>query len=106
MEVVSVVDGKNLGRVCDLAFFYPEGQVKGFFVTGSKGFKFTKSDVFIPLNSVVKIGEDVILVKHGKSEKPDKPDCPPPKHNCPPPCPPPCPPKPPFDPRRDFGDYE
>lgn len=119
MDVVSVSDGKNLGRVCDLAFYFPEGTIKGFYVTGSKGFKFTKSDVFIPVRNVVKIGEDVVLVKLGK-DKPHKGEPCPPQPNCPPPnCPPqpPCPPngRPPYppqpyppqpDPRRNFDDYE
>ena len=113
MDVVSVADGKNLGRVCDMAFYFPEGKIKGFFVTGSKGFRITKSDVFIPLGDVVKIGEDVVLVKPGKS-RPPKDDCPP-QINCPPPhCPPQshCPPNgrpqypPQVDPRRNFDDYE
>lgn len=109
-----MADGKNLGRVCDLAFYFPEGKLKGFFVTGSKGFRLTKSDVFIPIGDVMKIGEDVVLVKPGKS-KPPKGDCPP-QLNCPPPCPPnnrpPYPPQshcPPYnqpDPRRNFDDYE
>lgn len=125
MDVVSVADGKNLGRVCDLAFYFPEGKIKGFFVTGCKGFKFTKSDVFIPFCDVVKIGEDVVLVKLGKEKPPKGEPCPPPQPPCPPPCPPyppncpppcppfpsqtNCPPKPNFpppDPRRNFDDYE
>lgn len=124
MDVVSVSDGKNLGRVCDLAFYFPEGTIKGFYVTGSKGFKFTKSDVFIPMCNVVKIGEDVVLVKLGKDKPPKGEPCPPPQPNCPPPnCPPQshCPPngRPPYppqypqqpyppqpDPRRNFDDYE
>ncbi|MCM1438198.1 MAG: PRC-barrel domain-containing protein [Roseburia sp.] len=113
MDVVSVSDGKNLGRVCDIAFFFPEGRLKGFFVTGSKGFKFTKSDLFIPAADVVKIGEDVVLVKIGQGKPPKGDNCPPPR---PPHCPPPpCPPNgrpdfpqnyPPPDPRRSFDDYE
>ncbi len=100
MDVVSVNDGKNLGKVSDVAFFYPEGQIKGVFVTGCKGFHLTKSDFFIPFKKIVKIGEDVILVKLGQEAPPPKP--------CPPnPCPPnqPCPP---FggDPRRNYDDYE
>ena len=98
MDVVSVNDGKNLGRVYDLTFFYPENKIKGFFVTGCRGFHFSKSEMFIPIQQIVKIGEDVILVNTG-----DKP------------LPPnngggaPCPPKPPFcppDPRRSFDEYE
>ena len=116
MDVVSIADGKNLGRVCDLAFYFPENQIKGLFVTGSKGFKFSKSDVFIPIQDVVRIGEDVVLVKPAQ-EKPPKGNsndkCPP-QINCPPPCPPQshCPPpnncRPPYPPnnRRNFEDYE
>ena len=111
-DVVSVSDGKNLGKVCDVTLSFPESNWLGITVPGSKGFKFTnKSEVFIPINQVVKIGDDVILVKTENK----KPDCPPPK----PPCPPPCPPqkgKPPRRPpddfpdripdRRDYGEYE
>lgn len=113
MDVVSLNDGKNMGRVCDIAFYFPEGKVKGFFVTGCKGFKWGKSEEFIPLHCVVKIGEDVILVRVGedkppKKEKPQR--CPPPQPLCPPQfCPPPCPPQPPCpprDPRRNYDDYE
>lgn len=109
MDVVSVSDGKNLGRVCDMSFHFPEGKIKGFFVTGSKGFKFTKSDVFIPLCDVVKIGEDVVLVKLGQGKPPKGENCPPPLPPCPPDGRPPYPPQahcPPPDPRRSFDDYE
>lgn len=86
LEVISVTDGKNLGKICDMVIFLPEGKIKGFYVTGGKGFHFTKSDTFIPLGDVVKIGEDTILVKFGKEVKP------PPKPNAPPNCQPVYPP--------------
>ncbi len=118
MDAISVSDGKNLGRVCDLAFFFPDNKLKGIFVTGSKGFKFSRSDIFIPVANIVRIGEDVVLVKCGqeppKGERPPAPPCPPPYPPCPP-CPPNgkpnCPPNgkpyyPPPDPRRNFDDYE
>lgn len=84
MDVVSVTDGKHLGRVCDIVFSFPEGRVCGFNVTGSKGFKLTRPDFFIPLGAVVRIGEDVIITKvecmappKDKCRKPlfRKPDC-------------------------------
>ncbi len=118
LDVISVSDGKNLGRFCDVTFTLPEGKIKVFFTTGCKGFKFGKPEVFIPLGDIVKVGEDAILVKTGG--KPPKPPCPPKPHNdsnqpnCPPP-PPPCPPggnpfnapyNPPYDSRRSFDDYE
>lgn len=101
-DVINLTDGKNMGKVCDMTFSFPENFVKGFTVTGCKGFRFSKQEVFIPVKNVVKIGKDAVLVKLGDKEPapppPDGKPCPPapPKPNCPPyPCPPPCPPCPP-----------
>lgn len=119
-DVISVTDGKNLGKVCDVSVSFPECDWLGITVPGCKGFKFTnKHEQFIPVNQIVKVGEDAILVKTE-----DKKDCPPkpprpPKDKCPPPCPP-CPPpkgrRPPknypdnfpndMPDRRDYGEYE
>ena len=120
-DVINLNDGKNMGRVCDLSFTFPESNVLGFTVTGSKGFKFSKQEVFIPIKQVVKIGKDAVLVKFGEEHpnrppKPPKPDCPPPcpPNNRPPNCLPPCPPNncppnnfPPQRPdRRSYDEYE
>ncbi len=118
LEVISVSDGKHLGRVCDVIFFYPENKIKGYFVTGGKGFSLTRQDVFIPVANVIKIGEDVILTDiNKKPDKSQKPVCPSGQRrnnaheNCPPPCPPfpqdCCPPQccPPDD-RRSYDEYE
>lgn len=105
-EVINLTDGKHLGKVCDISFTYPENNVLGIFVTGCKGFKFSRQEQFIPMRSVTKIGEDAILVKLN----PDKPDCPPskpPHGNCRPDRPPQCPPQncpPPPQPRDFYGD--
>ncbi|MGN0806365.1 MAG: PRC-barrel domain-containing protein, partial [Candidatus Coproplasma sp.] len=63
LDVISLSDGKNLGKLCDVTFTMPDGKIKGFTATGCKGFKFGKSEVFIPLSDIVKIGEDAVLVK-------------------------------------------
>ena len=101
-DVVNLVDGKNMGKVCDLTFTFPENNVIGFTVTGCKGFRFSKQEVFIPIKNVVKIGQDAVLIKFGKEEKPDRPpmppNCPPPRPDCPPDCPPPN--------RRSYDEYE
>ncbi|MDE6667117.1 MAG: PRC-barrel domain-containing protein [Clostridia bacterium] len=105
-DVINIHDGKNMGKVCDLSFTFPENNVLGFTVTGCKGFKFSKQEVFIPIKQVIKIGKDAVLVKLGE-DKPDRPPKPPkpPKPNCPPPCPPNnCPP--PFNDRRNYDEYE
>ncbi len=110
-DVINLIDGKHLGRVCDLTFTFPENKVTGFTVTGSKGFKFSRQEIFLPINCVVKIGADAVLVKYGKEEKPDRPPCPPPcpSEHCPterPFCPPTTPQFPPRGDRRDYGEYE
>ena len=120
-DVVSVTDGKNLGKVCDVTVSFPENNWLGITVPGCKGFKFTnKGEIFIPVKQIVKIGDDTVLVKTESG----KPDCPPPKppcppnNNCPPKgkCPPPNGNRPPKDrydnfpenipDRRDFSEYE
>ena len=115
-DVINLNDGKNMGKVCDLSFTFPENNVLGFTVTGCKGFRFSKQEVFIPIKQVVKIGKDAVLVKFGddnqgrppKPPKPDFPPCPPgnrppnclPPNNCPQNCPPPRPD------RRSYDEYE
>ena len=100
-DVINVEDGKHLGKVCDIAFTFPDGKVKGFTVTGCKGFKLTRQEIFVPLKSVLKIGEDAVLVNFGEPKP-----APPPKP-CPPPCPPDnCPPYPPPGGRRGTDEYE
>ena len=90
--VINIVDGKNLGRVCDIVFTYPEGRIFGIVVPGSCGIHlFHRNDLFISLHNLVKIGADAILVDlkgtkpNGKGEKP-MPGCP--------------------NSRRDYGEYE
>lgn len=103
-DVINLTDGKNLGRVCDITFTFPENNVCGFTVTGCKGFRFSKQEMFIPISAVTKIGEDAVLVKlDDKNDKPEKPDKRPPKHNC---CPPPCPPYNCPPDRRSYDEYE
>ncbi len=64
-EVVNTQDGKKLGKVCDIALCYPENKWIGIIVPGGRGFAFKKSELFIDLRHIVKIGEDVILVNIG-----------------------------------------
>lgn len=62
-DVVNLIDGRCLGKACDIVFTYPQGQVCGIVVPGSKGRHwFRRSELFIDLKSITKIGEDVVLV--------------------------------------------
>lgn len=98
-DVINISDGKNLGKVCDITVTFPENNFTGITVTGCKGFKFTRQEVFIPVSNVVKIGEDAVLVKLSDGKPPH--DCPPKRpDNCPPP-------KRPHDcDRRSYDEYE
>lgn len=64
-EVVNTLDGKKLGRICDLVFCYPENRVIGFVVPGSRAFGLKREEYFISMKCISKIGEDVILVSVG-----------------------------------------
>lgn len=63
--VFNIVDGKRLGRIIDMAFTL-SGHVIGIIVPGER--KLLKNingndNIFIPWKSIVKIGEDAILVE-------------------------------------------
>ncbi len=64
-EVVNTADGRKLGKVCDMVFCYPENKILGFVVPGQRSFASKRTDFFIELKNIVKIGDDVILVNVG-----------------------------------------
>ena len=69
-EVVNTADGRNLGKVCDMVFCYPENKILGFVVPGQRSFASKRTDFFIELKNIVKIGDDVILVNVGFARSP------------------------------------
>lgn len=63
-EIVNLYDGKRLGRVLDLVFNQSSNTVLGIVVPGTKRlFSRKGDDIFIPLDLIEKIGDDVILVR-------------------------------------------
>lgn len=65
-EVVNIVDGRKLGHIVDVVFNLQNGCLLGLVVPGEKSFwNVFKSgtEFFIPINQIVKIGEDAILVE-------------------------------------------
>jgi len=62
-EIVNIYDGKRLGRIIDISFEKETGRVLGFVVPGIKKVFKKSEDIFIPLELVKKVGEDVILVR-------------------------------------------
>lgn len=87
-DVINVPDGRCLGRMTDLKLSFPLGALAGIIVPGrkSKGilglFKcFEKSEVYISVDKIIKIGGDVILVDISNCKP--KPPIKPPKKKCP-----------------------
>ncbi|MEZ0537659.1 PRC-barrel domain-containing protein [Caldicellulosiruptoraceae bacterium PP1] len=65
-DVISIHDGKKIGRVCDLEVDLTNGKVEAIVVPApfSMGSIFSKDkDYIIPWEKIKKIGEDVILVE-------------------------------------------
>ncbi|MBQ8425363.1 MAG: YlmC/YmxH family sporulation protein [Clostridia bacterium] len=61
-EIINVYDGKKLGRIIDVVFDNRNGIVKGIIVPGDKKIFRKAEDVFIPIDKIKRIGNDVILV--------------------------------------------
>lgn len=74
-DVVSVTDGKKLGRIIDCLIDASCGQILGIILPSEKSFAiFRNGEVaFVPWNKIVKIGDDVILVDICDCEKPPQP---------------------------------
>ena len=65
-EVVNLDDGRRLGKFTDVIFELQSGKVVGFCLPGANkilGIFKTGDDVFVPYQSILKIGDDVILVE-------------------------------------------
>lgn len=74
-EVVNTLDGRKLGKVCDIVLCYPENRWIGIVAPNGSLFGNKKNGVFIELKNIVKIGEDVILVNVGLPKKQCKKGC-------------------------------
>lgn len=61
-EIVNVFDGRKLGRIIDILFDNLSGTVKGIVVPGERKIFRKNEDIFVPLEKLKKIGDDVILV--------------------------------------------
>lgn len=62
-EVINIFDGKKLGHIVDIVFDSQSVKVMGVVVPGIKKFLRKTDDIFIAIENLKKIGEDVLLVK-------------------------------------------
>ncbi|WP_458413973.1 YlmC/YmxH family sporulation protein [Schinkia sp. CFF1] len=66
-DVVNVADGRRLGNITDIDINLMTGKIDAIIIqTGSKvmGLFGRNDEVVIPWSNIVKIGTDVILVRH------------------------------------------
>lgn len=69
-DVVNVADGKKLGNITDLDINLVTGKIDAIIIqTGSKmmGLLGKYDEIIIPWTNIVKIGTDVILVRHTRT---------------------------------------
>lgn len=62
-EIVNLSDGSKMGRIVDVIFNSDSGKVIGLVAPGEKRFLKKADEIFIPLEKVRRIGDDVILIR-------------------------------------------
>lgn len=65
-DVVNVSDGRRLGNIGDIDINLQNGKIEAVIVGGTGrvlGFFGKEEDIIIPWKNIIKIGEDVILVR-------------------------------------------
>ena len=67
-ELVNLNDGSKMGRVVDILFESDSGKVMGLVAPGEKKFFRKNDEIFIPLEKIRRIGDDVILVRFDASD--------------------------------------
>ncbi|WP_085524761.1 YlmC/YmxH family sporulation protein [Tuberibacillus sp. Marseille-P3662] len=71
-EVVNVENGKLLGHIGDLDVNMTTGKIESLIIPGAgkmMGLFGRESEVVIPWRNIVRIGDDVILVRFNESEQ-------------------------------------
>ncbi|WP_251549076.1 YlmC/YmxH family sporulation protein [Neobacillus muris] len=75
-DVVNVSDGKRLGNIGDIEINLSTGKIEAVVISGNGrvlGFFGKEDDVVIPWKNIIKIGQDVILVRY-KADDDSPPD--------------------------------
>jgi YlmC/YmxH family sporulation protein len=69
-DVVNVSDGKRLGNIGDIEINLTTGKIEAVIISGGGrvlGFFGKDEDIIIPWKNILKIGQDVILVRYKSS---------------------------------------
>jgi len=70
-DVVNVSDGKRLGNIGDIEINLTTGKIEAVVISGNGrvlGFFGKENEVVIPWKNIIKIGQDVILVRYKGNE--------------------------------------
>lgn len=70
-DVVNISDGRKLGNISDIEINLDTGKIVSIIISASGkllGFFGKEDEVVIPWNQIIKIGEDVILVRYSGSQ--------------------------------------
>lgn len=70
-DVVNIADGKKLGNIGDIDINLTTGKIDAVIISGSGrvlGFFGKDEEIVIPWRNILKIGEDVILVRYKSAE--------------------------------------
>ena len=62
-KVINVADGKDLGKITDLIFSYPDGKIKSVIVSGRKTSFFMSAELIFNFGCIERIGDDAVLVR-------------------------------------------
>jgi len=66
-DVVNVSDGKRLGNIGDIEINLTTGKIEAVIISGNGrvlGFFGKDEEIIIPWKNIIKIGQDVILVRY------------------------------------------
>jgi len=74
-EVINTLNGKRLGRICDMVISCHTCKVTGLVVPNDRRLFKAREDIFIPWRNIVKIGDDCILVRIYETRGGFLPDC-------------------------------
>ena len=67
-EIINLCDGSRMGHIVDVIFSSETGKVTGIIAPGEKHFFKKTAELFIPIEKVRRIGDDVILIRFEVSE--------------------------------------
>ena len=62
-EIINLCDGTKMGHTIDVVFDSESGKVTGIVAPGEKRLFKKADEIFIPLEKIRRIGDDVILVR-------------------------------------------